>query len=65
MQAIEDEVDGVYYETCEECGKVFDFIEDSNEFGSHFNWYDRMDLRDCWRNKILCCDCAVDVLHDM
>jgi len=65
VKAIEDEVDGVYFETCEECGKEFDPFDDNSEFRRHFNWYDTMDLWEFWKDKILCGDCAVDVLNDM
>ncbi|MCI9264417.1 MAG: hypothetical protein HFF06_07550 [Oscillospiraceae bacterium] len=57
IQAIEDEVDGVYFETCEKCGKIFDFIIDSSKF---LNKSNGVDLQDCWDNLILCCDCALD-----
>lgn len=57
IQAIEDEVDSVYFETCEKCGKTFDFIADSGEFLNRSNG---MDLQDCWNELILCCNCALD-----
>lgn len=59
VQAIEDEVDGVYFETCEECGKEFDLITESNEFDSNFSEANGTSLRDYWDDKILCSDCAL------
>lgn len=61
VEAIEDEVDGVYFETCEECGKEFDLAEESGEFDSNFSWENGTSLRDYWDEKILCCDCALKV----
>lgn len=54
----EDLVDGVYYETCENCGIEFDLIEEEGRFD---NQVDGIDLRDAWRSsgKILCADCAI------
>ena len=60
IQAIDDEVDGIYYETCERCGKTFDLIEDMGRFDSNFPWYNGTRLRDHWRSEILCADCAID-----
>lgn len=60
IQAIEDEVDGVYYETCERCGKTFDLIEDMGEFDRHFPWYNGTRLRDYWKSEILCAECVLD-----
>lgn len=60
IQAIHDEVDGVYYETCERCGKTFDLIEDMGKFDSKFPWYNGTRLRDHWNTEILCADCAID-----
>ena len=51
------QLDGIYFETCEECFATFDLIEEESRF-------DRMDggihLRDVWDNKgkILCATCA-------
>lgn len=56
IQAIAEEVSGVYYETCEECGKTFDYIEDSAEFE---NQVDGTVLIDYWNPHILCCECAM------
>lgn len=59
VEAIENEVDGVYFETCEECGKEFDPIEESSEFDSNFGWANGTSLRDYWDDKILCAECAL------
>ena len=64
IEAIEDLVDGVYYETCEKCGKTFDLITESAEFDSHFSEANGVGLRDLWDYHILCCDCALDLLPD-
>ena len=66
VEAIEDQVDGVYFETCESCGKVFDLFEDSLAFSNQFPDYNGTDLRDHWdeEGKILCCDCALDAVND-
>lgn len=59
---IEDQADGVYYETCERCGKTFDLITAEGFFSSHFPWYNGTDLRDYWDKKqlILCAECAIN-----
>ncbi len=62
VQAIEDQADGVYFETCERCGKTFDLIKDESEFSSHFPWYNGTELRDHWDNQILCAECAIDAV---
>ena len=54
VQAIEDLVDGVYYETCDKCGKRFDLIEEEAEFENQVNG---TSLRDF--SSVLCCDCAL------
>lgn len=59
VEAIEDEVDGVYFETCEVCGVEFDLIEESAEFSKHFTDYSGTVLRDYWNPNIVCCDCAL------
>ena len=59
VEAIEDEVDGIYFERCEECGKEFDLMEESREFDSNFSWENGTSLRDYWNDKILCCDCVL------
>ncbi len=61
VQAIEDEVVGVYIEKCEECGKKFDLFEESNEYDSNFSWANGTSLRDEWDDKIRCCDCALKI----
>lgn len=59
-QAIEDEVDGVYFEVCERCNKTFDYIEEMGKFDSYFQWSNGTVLRDHWDQEILCADCAID-----
>ena len=65
VQAIDDCVDSVYYEQCEECGKTFDLFEEESEFNSHFDWYNGTTLRDHWQDKILCAECALNLLDEM
>lgn len=61
VEAIESKVDGVYFETCEHCGRTFDLIEDESTFDNHFSWANGTSLRDYWEDQILCADCAIDV----
>ena len=65
VDAIEDCENYVYYEKCEECGKEFDLAEDESRFAEHFPWYNGTRLRDHWDNKILCADCALELLDDL
>lgn len=62
IEAHENMADGVFFETCEECGSRFDVMEDEGIFQSR---YDGVDLRDFWRNKILCADCASEIAEDL
>ena len=55
IDAINDMVDGIYFERCEKCGKKFDYIVDSSEFER----YNSLSLIDFWEDQILCCDCAL------
>ena len=62
IQAIEDKVDGIYFETCEKCGKIFDLIEDEAEFEERC---EGTSLTDWWiNNGVICCDCAIQVIED-
>ena len=56
IKAIEDEENDIYFETCECCGRRFDFIEEN----CHFTLEHGIDLRDIWQRdgRILCKDCA-------
>lgn len=60
VQAIEDEVAGIYFEVCEECGKEFDFIEERYEFECNFSEANGSSLADYWDDKIVCCECAIE-----
>lgn len=64
IQAIEEQVDGVYFEVCEECGKTFDVIVDSSAFDQHFNYCNGTSLQDYWSEKILCSDCVLSSIDD-
>ena len=59
VAAINDEVDGIYFEMCEECGVKFDLMDAQDEFTSNFSWESGTELRDYWKDKILCSDCAL------
>lgn len=62
VEIIRDEVEGFYYETCEECGKRFDYIE---ECGKYYNYSNGdTDLTDCWDDQILCAECAINYMED-
>ncbi|MBR6357644.1 MAG: hypothetical protein IKR99_05755 [Lachnospiraceae bacterium] len=65
VQAINDCVDGVYFETCEKCGQEFDLIIDEGEYASHFG-FGSATLRDSWQEhyQILCADCAYKVWEE-
>lgn len=58
--AIEDKEDGIYFETCECCGKHFDLILEENVFDSNFPWFNGTSLRDYWQGGIICADCAIE-----
>lgn len=61
LEAFEHEVEKVFFEDCEECGKRFDPIEDNGTFQNQHVWYNGIDLYDYWWNKeIICYDCALD-----
>lgn len=64
VDVINDEVDGVYFEVCEECGREFDLIEAQTEFNNNFSWANGTELRDYWDDKILCSDCALKIAED-
>ena len=60
VQAINDLDDGVYFETCENCGLTFDVMEHKGIYADHFPWYNGTNLYDEWGEKILCAYCAID-----
>ena len=64
IQAINDQTDGVYFETCEACGKTFDLAEARGKFDSHFGWCNGTNLMDYWDDKILCYECAIDSIEE-
>ena len=55
VQAIEDLVEDVYYETCDRCRKTFDLIEEEYEFEQMVSG---TTLRDYWNPSILCAECT-------
>lgn len=59
IKAITEMDEDVYFETCEKCGKVFDFILDSGKFGFVFGYSNNVELQDYWDPLILCADCAL------
>ena len=56
IQAMADRSDGIYFETCEQCGNSFDFAVEETTFSNYVNG---ISLIDCWRDRILCTDCAL------
>lgn len=62
VEAIQDEADGVYFETCECCGKNFDYGEECRIFYDNANA--SFGLADCWSNRILCASCAIDEIDE-
>ena len=60
IEAIEQNVDGVYFETCENCGKSFDLILDKSAYSNHFSWDNGTSLYDQWDDQILCAECAIE-----
>ena len=64
VDVIKDEVDGIYFESCEDCGTEFDLIEEQGKFSSNFSWESGAGLRDYWKDKILCCDCAIKIAEN-
>lgn len=63
IEAIENSEEGIYFETCEQCGKEFDLFEDEGEFSTHFSWANGLILRDYWDDQILCAECALDLVE--
>ena len=63
VEVIEDKEEGLYYESCEKCGKTFDLIRDESEYESHYSSYNGTDLIDCWGeyNQVLCAECALEL----
>lgn len=59
IKTIEDEDEDVYFETCGECGKRFDYIVEKSDFERNPNDYGR--LTDYWDDgdKPRCAECAI------
>lgn len=60
VQAINDSDDGVYFETCENCGCTFDVMTHKGIYADHFSWYNGTNLLDEWGSGILCAHCAIE-----
>lgn len=61
IQAIDDEVRGVYYETCESCKDEFDLFEHEKMIDKYYS-EDSLDLTEMWDSldgSVLCADCAI------
>lgn len=58
IEAIQQAEPGVYFDTCEECGKHFDYGEEYNEFMNYGG--NDIDLPYCWMEKTLCASCAIE-----
>lgn len=64
IEAIENEVDGIYYDICHKCGKQFDIMNDTDNFRSYFEYENGIELRDTWDSYPLCCDCAIETISN-
>lgn len=51
-----DQVDGIYNETCEKCGKEFDYFEEDSLYRS----LTKLDIGLEDLSRILCCDCGLE-----
>lgn len=58
-EAYNDEEDGLFFETCEKCGKEFDYFIDKSNFDM-YNTDIGISLNDCWEKGILCSECALE-----
>lgn len=60
LKVIDEKIDEVYFETCAECGRRFDLIEEETKF--EYNPNDYGSLRDYWDDgdKPRCAECAVE-----
>lgn len=62
IEAFFDEVDGVFYEKCEKCGKEFDIMEAKGDF---YNYTEDADIFDIWNEYgNLCADCSIDAAEE-
>lgn len=66
-RAMEAEESGIFFETCEECGKQFDFIEDRASLANDNPAYLDAELQFVWNkmHKTLCADCATSHLSEV
>lgn len=55
-----DKVDGVYFQTCDFCGKKFDVYADDLDFYNHFSYLDGEDLLNHWDDGVCCSSCALN-----
>ena len=63
VRVINERIDGVYFETCEKCGKKFDLILEEDHFERLF--YPRLQeihLRSYWKEGIRCAECAAELV---
>ena len=65
IEIIEDKEDGMYFETCEQCGCNFDLFEEESKFDNMHNWCNGTTLRDFWKDLIRCADCAMEKEDEM
>ncbi len=62
VQAFEDEDDGIFFETCNECGKYFDVMEEKGKF---YDYTDDINLFDVWfMHGESCAECAIDAWEE-
>lgn len=57
-KAYEDGEPNLFYDTCEDCGKDFDVIEEDMKYSENVPWEDGLDRNDYGR--ILCAACALE-----
>ena len=56
-EVIENMIEGYYFETCEVCGKKFDYVIAKAEYETA---YPDLFFEDSWEGRIRCLDCAIE-----
>ena len=64
IEIINNDEEGYYFETCEECGCRFDFCEEELKFNNAHGYGNGTDIRDFWDDGPLCADCALEAEED-
>lgn len=63
VEAVDFKMKGVYFETCDCCGKKFDRFEDEERFENAEATFEDKTLEDYWRPLTLCCDCVLEKIN--